>query len=292
MTIRHLKVFIKVCDFNSLSKAAESLCVAQPSVSQTIKELENFYNVILFDRVNKKMMLTKEGEALLAKAKEVINEFDDFEALAGKGDLNATLRVGATMSFGEFLLPNFVHKLKEELPEINPYIYIDKAKGLEEKVLLGDLDFAIVEGLISNKALKATQIGEDSLVVVVSPTFNIPDEIKITDLNKYDLLLREVGSPSRRILDYQLALKGIKIHHPRLESISNNVVISMAISGTGVGILPIAIAKKYLDDGSLKQIKIDVPLNRRLYVITTNNKKFNKLTKKAFNICISMLRNK
>lgn len=59
MTIRHLKVFIKVCEFNSISKAAEELCIAQPSVSQTIKELEHYYDVILFNRINKKLVLQK-----------------------------------------------------------------------------------------------------------------------------------------------------------------------------------------------------------------------------------------
>ena len=169
MTIRHLKVFIKVCEFGSISKAANELCIAQPSVSQTIKELEKYYDVILFDRVNKKLKLTKEGETLLAKAKEVVTEFDEFESLAGKGDLNPTVRVGATMSFGEFVLPNFVKELKKELPEVDPYIYIDKVKGLEDKVSLGDLDFAIAEGVISNKSLttKSVTVFVHSLKAVV-----------------------------------------------------------------------------------------------------------------------------
>lgn len=290
MTIRHLKVFIKVCEFSSISKAAEDLCVAQPSVSQTIKELETYYDINLFNRINKQLVLTKEGEAILAKAKEVVNEFNDFEILANRGDLNPTIKVGATMSFGEFVLPNFVKRLKKEVPELDPHIYIDKAKGLEEKVLLGDLDFAIVEGLVSNKTLKTVEVGRDRLVLVVSPEYDIPNEIKVNDLIKYDLLLREKGSPSRRILDYQLAIKGIKLGLPRLESISNNVVISMALSGAGIGILPYALAKKYLDDGTLKEVKLEVPLERRLFIITVANKQFSKVAKKAYMICTTLLK--
>lgn len=292
MTIRHLKVFIKVCEFNSISKAAQDLNIAQPSVSQTIKELEKYYDVILFDRVSKKLILTKEGEALLAKAKDVISEFDDFESLANKGDLNPSINIGATMSFGEFVLPNLVKEIKRELPEVDPHIYIDKSKGLEEKILRGDLDFAIVEGMTSNRSLKTIQTGEDRLCVVASSSFDIPNSLKLEEITKYDLLLREAGSPSRRIFDYQLVLKGIKINKPRLESISNNVVISMALSGNGVGVLPYALAKKYLEEGSLKEIKLDVPLNRKLFVITTKSKKFNKISKKAYSICINLLRKK
>ena len=80
MTIRHLKVFIQVCECDySISKASEFLCVAQPSVSQTIKELENYYGVILFNRINRKLTLTNEGQTLLAKAKEIVKSFDEFE---------------------------------------------------------------------------------------------------------------------------------------------------------------------------------------------------------------------
>ena len=113
MTIRHLKVFISVCEHSSISKAAEELCVAQPSVSQTIKELESYYNIILFNRVNHKLQLTHEGELLLQEAKDVIREFDQFETLAKKEDLNPIIRIGATMSFGVFVIPKLNQFLRK-----------------------------------------------------------------------------------------------------------------------------------------------------------------------------------
>ncbi len=71
MSIRHLKTFILVCDLGSISKASEQLHVAQPAVSQTISDLENYYGITLFDRINRKLILTKEGQTLYKKANEV-----------------------------------------------------------------------------------------------------------------------------------------------------------------------------------------------------------------------------
>ena len=68
MTIRHLKVFICVCKHGSMTKAAEELFIAQPAVSNTIAEIEKNYNVKLFERINKRLILTDEGKGLLIKA--------------------------------------------------------------------------------------------------------------------------------------------------------------------------------------------------------------------------------
>lgn len=292
MTIRHLKVFIKVCELGSVSKAADELCVAQPSVSQTIKELENYYDVILFNRVNKKLILTHEGELLVQEAKDVIREFDQFETLAKKEDLNPVIKIGATLSYGVFVLPKFNKLLKELIPGVDPKFVIDKPAGIEEKIHLGDLDFAFQEGVINSKLLHAVNIGEDELIAICAPTYKAPEKLKLEELVKYDLLLRESGNPSRRILDYQLHQKGIRIPTPLMESISNNSILAMAIDGQGIGILPQAVARRSLKEGTIRQISLDVPLKRKLFLVSHKEKIFNRPCKKAYNLALHILDNK
>ena len=291
MTIRHLKVFIKVCELGSVSKAAEDLCVAQPSVSQTIKELESYYDIILFNRVNKKLILTHEGELLLQEAKDVIREFDQFETLAKKEDLNPVIKIGATLSYGVFVLPKFNKLLKELIPGVDPKFIIDKPAGIEEKIHLGDLDFAFQEGVINSKLLHAVNIGEDELIAICAPDFPAPEKLKLEELVKYDLLLRESGNPSRRILDYQLHQKGIRIPSPLMESISNNSILAMAIDGQGIGILPQAVTRRSLKEGTVRQIELDVPLKRKLFLVSHKEKIFNRPCKKAYNLALHILEN-
>ena len=290
MTIRHLKTFIKVSELGSVSKAAEELCITQPSVSQTIKELENYYKAILFDRVGKKLVLTKDGLILLAKAKEVCLSFDEFEDIANKTDFSPRVRIGATMTFGTMTLPNLIKSLKDEIPVLDPYFYIDKIKGLEEMVLNGDLDFAFIEGLPSSKLIRMNLIGEDNLVVVAGNEYSIPGKIKLIDITKYDLLLREIGSAPRKVLDSALSQKGIRVINPRMESISNMILIAMAIHNAGLAILPYFIVKRYVDEGSLRIIDLDVPLERKLCLIHHKNKRFTTIQKKAYNLSLKILK--
>ena len=292
MTIRHLKVFIKVCEHASISKAAEELCVAQPSVSQTIKELENYYNVILFNRVNHKLQLTHEGELLLQEAKDVIREFDQFETLAKNEDLNPIIKIGATMSFGAFVIPKLNKLLREAIPGVDPRFFIDKPAGIEEKIHLGDIDFALCEGVINSKILKSTCIGEDELIAICSKDYDAPEKLKLVDLAKYNLLLRERGNPSRRILDYQYHIKGLKVPTPLMESVSNNCILSMAIEGQGIGILPSAIARNSLARGVIRRIELDVPLKRKLFIVTHKEKILNRPCKKAYNLALHILDSK
>ena len=292
MTIRHLKVFIKVCELSSISKTANELHITQPSVSQTIKELEDYYDVVLFNRVNKKIVLTTEGKLLLQKAKEVMDDFAEFETLANKKDLNPKVRIGATMTFGAFIIPKLNNLIKEKINNANPLFFIDKPISLQERVLRGDLDFALQEGVINSNSLKAVQIGSDELIAICAPSFNAPEKMKIAELVNYNLLLRESGNPSRRILDYQLIIKGIKLPEPKLESISNNVILSMAMAGQGIGILPQAIARRFLQSGQIRQIELDIPLKRKLFLISHKNKAFNTTQLKAYNLALSILEKK
>lgn len=292
MTIRHLSTFIKVCELNSVTKAAEELHISQPSVSECLKELEEYYGVILFDRVGKRLVITPEGLILLREAKDVIREFDEFESIARNENLNKDIRIGATMTFGAFIVPKLNKLIHENIKEANPLFYIDKPAGLEEKIIKGDLDFALEEGVINSELLIATNIGEDELVAICSIEFNAPNKLKLTDLTKYDLLLRERGNPSRRILDYELLKKGVKLSTPRVESVSNNAILSMAMEGQGIGILPSAIARKYILSGAIRRIELDTPLKRKLFLVRHKHKTFNKTCKRVYDMALTILENK
>lgn len=291
MTIRHLRTFIKVVELGSISKAAIELNITQPSISQTIKELENYYNCSLFDRVNKKLILTVDGRNLLAKAKEVIASFDEFEYLANKTDYSPKVRIGATMTFGTFTLPNLILDLKKEIPNLDPYFYIDKIKGLEEKILNGDLDFAITEGLVKSKSIKMDIFGTDNLVAVKGNEYNAPNKLKLKDLLNYDLLVREVGSAPRNILDSEFNRIGLRITNPRMESVSNMIIVAMAIHNNGIGILPYHIVKRFVNEGSLQIIELDKKLERQLCIIHHKNKRFSIVERKAFKLTVKLLQN-
>ena len=79
MTLRHLRIFVAVCTWGSITRAAEKLHMAQPSVSLAIRELEEYYQLQLFDRISRKLYLTDDGERFLKYASHITSLFDEME---------------------------------------------------------------------------------------------------------------------------------------------------------------------------------------------------------------------
>lgn len=289
MTIRHLKTFIKVAETESITKAAIELNIAQPSVTQTIKELEDYYNVELFSRIKKRLVITEEGKALLAKAREIVDNFNEFESLANDKMINPVIRMGATLTFGKRFVPNFIEILKDKYPDIDLFISMEKNKVLEEKLLKGEIDFALTEGLTSSKDIKATIIKRDRLVVVAKNDFKIKSSLTFKELTDYDLLLREIGSAERLQIDHIAASYGIKIN-PLIESISNYTIILSILKGIGIGILPYPLVRDYIINKQMKEIKVDCNLDRNLYIISLKGKTFTGLKKNVINICLKYIK--
>ena len=115
MTIRHLKTFCAVCRLGGITRAAEELCVAQPSVSQTVSELERYYGVKLFSQNGRRLSLTEAGSRLFQALTTIRNdELRLRKELPAISAREKTLALGATMTVGEFMLPNplsqFLHR--------------------------------------------------------------------------------------------------------------------------------------------------------------------------------------
>lgn len=284
MTLRHLKVFVAVCEHGGVTKAAEALHMVQPAVSTTVSELEKYYNAALFDRINQRLVLTELGKALLVKAKRILEEFDDFEETATLGGQNPRMRIGSSLTLGKTVLPKFLSRLKESLPMLNVRFTVDKTSVIEERLECGELDLGIVEGDIQSEHLKKLPFGEDRLVAVCSPDHPAPLEARLSDIIGYPLLLREEGSASRDLFHSALSEKHLSAK-PFVESVSNEALISFAEEGHGVAILPEGTVSGAVESRLLKRIAItDASLGRTHYIIMHKNKRFNPLCLAAIDI--------
>ena len=239
-----------------------------------------------------KVAASMSWDELLAKAKEDIASFTEFEELTRNLDTKPDIYIGSSMAFGEIVLPAFLERIKKQMPDVDPRLYIEKPDVLEAMILSGDLDFAIAEGLVSNPHIKTELVGKDRLVAICAPGYKAPNKIKLHELVNYDLLVREKGSAPRRIIDYRLAIKGVKIENPRMESASNLVVIQLAKSGMGIGFLAEDVVKPYLESGELREIELDIPLERNLFLIRHITKRFTSAERKAYQICKAILTEK
>ncbi len=288
MTLRHLKTFIAVCEHGGITKAADALHIAQPAVSQTIAEIEKYYNVILFDRINQRLILTYYGKQLLVKAKETVASFDDFESLANENKLNARIRIGSSLTIGKEYIPKIVALIKDNYPQIQVSVVIDSTAVIEEQLTNGNLDFAFVEGVVHSDSLKKQIISRDNLTVVCGAAFSIPQRISLKEFTEYPILLREHGSASRNLLDSVLSANGMTIT-PVIESASNHALIACAEHNIGIAVLPQRLVDDPIENNRLKVIEVDDnSFERYYYLVHHKNKRFSQSQKKIISTALTV----
>ena len=114
MTLRHLEIFLAVAETGSMRKAAEQLYISQPTVSGAIREMEEEYDVLLFERLNQRLFITPEGRQLTIYARELLSLFHEMEYTLRHSSDHAILRIGATLTVGTCVLPEILRQLEEE----------------------------------------------------------------------------------------------------------------------------------------------------------------------------------
>ena len=213
MTIRHLKIFIEVAQCGNMTAAASKLFISQPTASQAIRELEEHYGVLLFERLSKRLYITEAGKKLLFYAKEVVKEFDSLESKMSNLNKKEKIRVGATISVGDCILSDLIHRCIEENPNVEIYSFVGNTETIEEKLLSNELDIAIVEGKVKSQDLIVKPELEDYLVLICSTKHPFAQKkiIKTDELRDEIFAMREKGSGTRELFEEYMLNNGMPI---------------------------------------------------------------------------------
>ncbi len=288
MTIRHLKIFIAVCDYGKMSLAAEKLFMAQPSVSQVIAEIEQHYGVRVFERLSKKLYLTEAGENLLKYARHIVSSFEEMEDNLLKSSSNTSLKVGATITVGTCVLNDILNDFKLKKPNISTKVYVENTNVIEEMILKSPLDLGIVEGIIKSRDIITIPIVSDELILVCSPSheFSSLEEITAEKLNNQDFILREEGSGTRELFEKKIENMEIAINK---KWICNNseAIKNAVISGQGITVISQMLVRKEIEEKKLHAVKIsDIKLTRNFYLAYHKNKYLSDNLKSFISTCI------
>lgn len=288
MTIRHLKIFVAVCEYGSVTKAANKLYLAQPSVSLAITELEKFYGVKLFDRISRRLHLTDKGMQFYNYAKHIIHLFDELESGMKNWGSTGVIKIGSSITIGNYFLPDFVKKFQATHPQIKIYVTIDNSQIIENHVMNNNVDFAFTEGIVDNPKLEVIDFYDDELICICGPNNPLAnmEEVDLETLSKQDFIMRERGSGGRNIFDGALLAHDIKIT-PIWESVSTQAIIRAVSKDLGISVLPYHLVKDSLDKGIIKQIKIrEISLKRKFKIIYHKNKYLSPAIQDFLNLCL------
>lgn len=269
MTLRHMKVFVTVYQTENVTRAAEILNLTQPVVSRTIQEIERYYGVRLFERINRRLHITEAGKVFYTYALHIIDSFDQMEKGMRNWDELGVLRVGATITLGNALLPQVMEKFQQEHPSLQLRAAISNGARLQQALLDNQLDVALIEGEIDDPNLSREAIAGDRLILVLPPEDPRKDHgpISLQDLARDNFLLREQGSMGRSLVDHIFSVNQIAIQ-PTMESVSTQAIVRAVHAGLGISFLPEDLVKPALAAGLVSTQKIrNVSLIRENYIV-------------------------
>lgn len=269
MTLRHLKTFVTVCQMENITKAAKALNLTQPAVTRTIQEIEKYYGVCLFERINRRLHITEAGKVFYTYALHIIDSFDQMEMGLRSWDEQGVIRVGATITLGNSLLPQTLKRFRQEHPGVQIQATISNGRWLQQALLDNQLDIALIEGDIQNDDLCRERIAQDKLVLILPPEDPRKDweHLYVKDLADGPFLLREEGSMGRSLIDRVFTARKIPVH-PLLESVSTQAIVRAVHEGLGISFLPEHLVEENIASGFVATKTIeDQSFERDNYIV-------------------------
>ena len=272
-TFRQLEIFAAVAEYKKMNLAASNLYIAQPTVSQTIIDLEKEYDTVLFERHNKELKITPAGTLLLKRAKEIIALHEGLEQEMKNLHEQRPLKIGATLTIGNTLISELVSLLIKEHPDIDVSVYIDNTRLLEHRMMHNELDLALVEGVILRKEIQTEPVFHDRLEIICGceHPFAQKTSIQIEELANQNFIMRERGSGTRAIFENLMLA-----HHvpfiTKWESCSSSAIIDAVRHNLGLGIVSYRCVKEYDQNGEVKICPIEsLNMERYFYLCYNRN---------------------
>ena len=276
-----MRVFITVADKKNFSKAAKALSLTQPAVSFQIQTLEQYYQTMLFDRVNRHVKLTAAGELLLDYAVHMNNLQAELERNMQQltGHVKGELLIGASTTIGEYILPYVVGSFKQDYPDVNVTIQIMNTKDIGNAVGNKTFDLGIIEGPLDlTESMETHKFLEDELVLAMPADHPLATKGAITleELKTLPYITREPGSGSRLIFEQALIDADFDIEDLNIvmELGSTTSIKSAIMGGLGISTISKWAIQDLVKTGKVVALNIEGLTLTRNFNIILNNDKF------------------
>lgn len=273
-SLKQIEVFLATAHHQNLSKAADTLSMSQSAASESLKTLENQFDVALFDRIGKRLQLNSFGRSIQKEAEVLLEQARSLEhALLRHQDVGS-IKVGATLSIGNYLAINILSEYRKRFPDAVATLEVANTTHIAEKVLNFELDIGLIEGEVSNPDLDVREWRDDELVVFCSPEhpFSRKQALSDEDLLHASWVLREHGSGTRQAFDY--AMHGLISQLDVSLELQHTEAIKRAVSANiGIGCLSRVTLVDAFDRGDLVPLSVEHrDFHRKFYFILRQGK--------------------
>jgi DNA-binding transcriptional LysR family regulator len=238
-TFRQLEIFLTVAEHASVTLAANSLHLAQPTVSTQIAKLAQSLNVRLFEQVGKQLYLTDIGKEVRDSARELFSVMDNLEMrLAKREGLSlGQLRI-SVVTTAKYLIPNWLGEFCQQYPNIEPEFQIGNRAEIINRLKQNLDDLYVFSNPPSEQDIQAEFLTENPLVVIAKKDhrFGGSSEINWQEIEGERLLIREIGSGTRYAIEHFFNKHDMQMKHP-VTIASNEAIKESVMAGLGIAIV-------------------------------------------------------
>lgn len=273
-TLRQLEVFLATARHENISRAADSLAMSQSAASGALRDLERQFDIQLFDRAGKRLRLNELGRALRPRALALLEQAQALEAGFIGQDETCALKVGATLTIGNYLAVGLIARYMNDQPGARVALRVANTAQIAAQVAGFELDVGLIEGELSHPELDIRPWREDELIAFCAPDHPLAKRYRLNDddLLAATWILREPGSGTRQTFDR--ALHGLLPQLNVLLELEHTEAIKRAVeAGLGIGCLSRITLRDAFQRGSL--VALDIPrrdLRRHFYFVLHRRK--------------------
>ena len=296
ITLRQLSIFAAVADAGSTAAAAGRVALSQSATSAALNELEGVLEARLFDRIGTRLVLNDTGRGLLPQARAVLDGAAGIEREFGLGGAPGAagapslLRVGASTTIGNYLLPSLVAGWRRVRPDAHVDVQIANTGAVAAAVARMEVDIGLIEGPSHEPDVIAQPWREEELAIVCAPSHPLlggdpAKRLNVAALRQAAWLLREPGSGTREAVEQALQPH---LHQLRegLHFGGTEAIKQAAVEGLGFTCLSLAAVRDLVALGRLVHVRTTLPrLVRRLWLIHHRRKQFSNSLAAFIDFC-------
>lgn len=275
MNIEFYKNLVTIVNCKSISKAAVISNISQSALSQQIKNAENLLGIKIFTRNHKGIELTETGKIIYKYATTITSSYTNMlHEIKNSANGSKTFRILATPIINSHALPCTLYHVKNTYPAYNLEMEGMPSDTVEDKIGQGIGDMGFIIGKPKDKNLYSKKVFSDKYYLVCGFEMDIPEEINITTLYKYPIIMLSKARKTRRILEHFFLKVGLDTNRLKIlyELDSIESIKSSSIKGYGMAFLPYMAIKKELYNKQLKIVHLkNFNLENEYYAIRNRN---------------------
>jgi LysR family transcriptional regulator, nitrogen assimilation regulatory protein len=271
MELRSLHYFVRIAELGSITRAAAHLHVAQPALTRHVQRLEDELEVALFTRANRGVRLTEGGQKLLESAQRILRDLERAgdEIRAHKAHPSGKIVLAVTPTLCPVVVPELFDRMRRHYPMIELKVVHAGMVRLEEFLVDGRVDMALLSELSKSRLIRSTRLAEEEMVLVTRPRARSSQIVSAEELSRTPLIL---GDGLRAAMETLLAGRSVELQ-VETELNDHETIRLMVQQGVGASILPhssvyrecargLAEAHRITAEGVFRTLALGVAINR------------------------------